>query len=141
MIREAGGGLIAITLDYRLGIFGQLLPLYATNPTENDGSLGFLAGEEVKKKGALNAGIREWFQIHAKQAFMSARGTSRPTSCFPVDTEIRAYFYAIIIYSLNYVHHTDPSLRRRSSESYNLGRVFRWVIRLRAQIVFTELKD
>ena len=66
-----------------------------------DEALGFLAGGQVKQKGALNAGIREWFQIHAKQAFMSARGTSRPTICFPVDTEIRAYFCATIIYSLN----------------------------------------
>ncbi|KAI0782412.1 cephalosporin esterase [Irpex lacteus] len=39
LIREAGGGLIAVTLDYRLGVFG------------------FLPGEQVKRKGALNAGL------------------------------------------------------------------------------------
>ncbi|KAI0085286.1 Alpha/Beta hydrolase protein [Irpex rosettiformis] len=39
LIREAGGGLIAVTLDCRLGVFG------------------FLPGAQVKQKGGLNAGL------------------------------------------------------------------------------------
>ncbi|KAI0085313.1 hypothetical protein BDY19DRAFT_996856 [Irpex rosettiformis] len=39
LIREAGGGLVAVTLDYRLDVFG------------------FLPGAQVKQKGALNAGL------------------------------------------------------------------------------------
>ncbi|KAI0094263.1 cephalosporin esterase [Irpex rosettiformis] len=39
LIREGGGGLVVVTMDYRLGVFG------------------FLAGAEVKRKGALNAGL------------------------------------------------------------------------------------
>jgi len=50
LIREAGGGIVAVESEYRLGIFG------------------FLAGDEVKKHGALNAGlldqnaVLEWIQ-------------------------------------------------------------------------------
>jgi len=39
LVREAGGGIVAVEVEYRLGIFG------------------FLPGAEVKKKGALNAGL------------------------------------------------------------------------------------
>ncbi|KAI0094265.1 cephalosporin esterase [Irpex rosettiformis] len=50
VIIKAGGGLIVVTFDYRLGVFG------------------FLAGAQVKQKGALNAGlldqnaVLEWVQ-------------------------------------------------------------------------------
>ena len=59
LVREAGGGLIAITLDYRLGIFGQSFLRNMLKLANDDEALGFLAGEEVKRKGALNAGIRK----------------------------------------------------------------------------------
>ncbi|KAI0685456.1 cephalosporin esterase [Cytidiella melzeri] len=39
LIAEAGGGIVAVTFDYRLGVFG------------------FLPGSQVKQKGALNAGL------------------------------------------------------------------------------------
>ncbi|EJC97529.1 alpha/beta-hydrolase [Fomitiporia mediterranea MF3/22] len=39
LIREASGGIVAVELEYRLGVFG------------------FLPGSEVKKRGALNAGL------------------------------------------------------------------------------------
>ncbi|KAL5483591.1 hypothetical protein ACEPAI_8823 [Sanghuangporus weigelae] len=39
LVREAGGGVVAVELEYRLGVFG------------------FLPGAEVKKNGALNAGL------------------------------------------------------------------------------------
>ena len=41
LIRGAGGGIIAVTIQYRLGMFG------------------FLAGSVVKERGALNAGLCE----------------------------------------------------------------------------------
>ncbi|PAV17978.1 cephalosporin esterase [Pyrrhoderma noxium] len=50
LIKGAGGGIIAVVIQYRLGLFG------------------FLAGNEVKKKGSLNAGLLdqrfalEWIQ-------------------------------------------------------------------------------
>ena len=40
LITEAGGGLVVVNMEYRLGVFG------------------FLPGQEVKEKGALNAGLR-----------------------------------------------------------------------------------
>jgi cholinesterase len=40
LIRESGGDAIVVVLQYRLGLFG------------------FLAGAEVKSRGALNAGLR-----------------------------------------------------------------------------------
>ena len=40
LVREAGGGIVAVELEYRLGIFG------------------FLPGVEMKKNGVLNAGLR-----------------------------------------------------------------------------------
>jgi carboxylesterase type B len=39
LIREAGGGIVAVVIQYRLGLFG------------------FLAGEKVKEGGALNSGL------------------------------------------------------------------------------------
>ena len=39
LIREAGGGVVAVFIQYRLGVFG------------------FLPGEKVKEGGALNAGL------------------------------------------------------------------------------------
>ena len=43
LVREAGGGVVAAFIQYRLGVFG------------------FLAGEKVKEGGALNAGLCECF--------------------------------------------------------------------------------
>lgn len=40
LIAKAGGGLVFVSMEYRLGAFG------------------FLPGSEVKAKGALNAGLR-----------------------------------------------------------------------------------
>jgi len=39
LLREAGGGVVAVIIQYRLGVFG------------------FLPGEKVKEGGALNAGL------------------------------------------------------------------------------------
>lgn len=39
LVREAGGGVVAVLIQYRLGVFG------------------FLPGEKVKEGGALNAGL------------------------------------------------------------------------------------
>ena len=41
LIKEAGGGIVAVEIEYRLGLFG------------------FLPGSATKAKGALNAGLRE----------------------------------------------------------------------------------
>ena len=41
LVREGGGGVVAVFIQYRLGVFG------------------FLAGEKVKEGGALNAGLCE----------------------------------------------------------------------------------
>ena len=41
LITEAGGGLVVVNMEYRLGVFG------------------FLPGSQVKQNGALNAGLRE----------------------------------------------------------------------------------
>ena len=42
LIREAGGGVVAVVIQYRLGLFG------------------FLAGEKIHEEGALNAGLCEY---------------------------------------------------------------------------------
>ena len=39
LIREAGGGVVAVVIQYRLGLFG------------------FLAGEKIRQEGAVNAGL------------------------------------------------------------------------------------
>jgi carboxylesterase type B len=41
LVREAGGGVVAVLIQYRLGV------------------LGFLPGKQVGDGGALNAGLRE----------------------------------------------------------------------------------
>ena len=51
LITEAGGGLVVVNMEYRLGVFG------------------FLPGTQVKEKGALNAGLREFFA--SSKAFFS----------------------------------------------------------------------
>lgn len=47
LVREAGGGVVAVIIQYRLGVFG------------------FLAGQKVHDDGALNAGLRECLDILA----------------------------------------------------------------------------
>ena len=42
LVREAGGGVVIVIIQYRLGVFG------------------FLPGEKVKEGGALNAGLCEY---------------------------------------------------------------------------------
>lgn len=42
LIREAGGGVVAVIIQYRLG------------------TLGFLAGQQIHDNGALNAGLRKY---------------------------------------------------------------------------------
>ena len=42
-VREAGGGVVAVFIQYRLGVFG------------------FLPGEKVNEGGALNAGLCKYF--------------------------------------------------------------------------------
>ncbi|KAK0211203.1 Alpha/Beta hydrolase protein [Desarmillaria ectypa] len=55
LIRESGGGVVAVVIQYRLGLFG------------------FLAGESVKAHGTLNAGLLDqqfalqWVQKHIAQ--------------------------------------------------------------------------
>ncbi len=41
LVREAGGGVVAVIIQYRLGVFG------------------FLASQQVHDNGVLNAGLRE----------------------------------------------------------------------------------
>jgi hypothetical protein len=45
LIREAGGGIVAVFIQYRLGVFGSYLDR---------------VGEKVKEGGALNAGLCEY---------------------------------------------------------------------------------
>ena len=61
LIREAGGGLVVVTFDYRLGVFGKRSSYSRLCRILSYCSflLGFLAGEQVHRKGALNAGLRE----------------------------------------------------------------------------------
>ena len=58
LINDAGGDVVAVLIQYRLGAFGD----YFLPPKRRLGVylyvLGFLAGNEVKEKGALNAGLR-----------------------------------------------------------------------------------
>lgn len=58
LITEAGGGIVAVELEYRLGIFGGCL-VFPLITFLIDRISGFLSGKEVKDKGALNAGLRE----------------------------------------------------------------------------------
>ena len=48
LVREAGGGVVAVFIQYRLGVFG------------------FLPGEKVKEGGALNAGLCKYFYCGKK---------------------------------------------------------------------------
>lgn len=43
LIREAGGDVVVVIIQYRLGVFG------------------FLSGEATSKYGTLNAGLRKYF--------------------------------------------------------------------------------
>ncbi|KAH8113825.1 cephalosporin esterase [Phellopilus nigrolimitatus] len=57
LVREAGGGIVAIELEYRLGVFG------------------FLPGSEVKENGALNAGLLDQqFALQWVQQFVHLFG-------------------------------------------------------------------
>jgi cholinesterase len=48
LVREAGGGVVAVFIQYRLGLFG------------------FLPGEKVKEGGALNAGLCKYLDCGKK---------------------------------------------------------------------------
>ena len=49
LIREAGGEVVAVIIQYRLGLFG------------------FLPGEKVKEGGALNAGLCKFFLFYKRR--------------------------------------------------------------------------
>ena len=49
LIREAGGGVVAVLIQYRLGLFG------------------FLPGQKVKQGGALNAGLRKYLSSRREE--------------------------------------------------------------------------
>lgn len=59
LISDAKNGVVTVTIQYRLGIFG----MYYTVPSYPQHVLtamsGFLSGSQVKANGALNAGLRE----------------------------------------------------------------------------------
>jgi hypothetical protein len=57
LIREAGGGIVAVTIEYRLGVFGKCMRVYTLSCVLKL-CTGFLAGSTVKRRGALNAGLR-----------------------------------------------------------------------------------
>lgn len=59
LVREAGGGIVVVTLEYRLGIFGERSATVVTS-IDSDSRPGFLAGQQVKQKGALNLGLRKY---------------------------------------------------------------------------------
>ena len=68
LVREAGGGIVAVELEYRLGIFGRQTQSHHSVSFRFECfnvsvSIGFLPGKEVKKKGALNAGLREFIVL------------------------------------------------------------------------------
>lgn len=52
LIREAGGNVVVVVIQYRLGLFG------------------FLAGQDVKDEGVLNAGLCMLPFRYSSQAFV-----------------------------------------------------------------------
>jgi hypothetical protein len=61
VIKEAGGGIVVVNMHYRLGIFGKSYFLISLRCVYDVlFVIGFLAGSEVKAKGALNAGLRRF---------------------------------------------------------------------------------
>ena len=63
LIVESNNGLIVVTIQYRLGLFG------------------FLAGEAVKSGGAPNAGLREFLGMPKRQRGEIALQSIRTTLC------------------------------------------------------------
>ncbi|KAJ7307855.1 Alpha/Beta hydrolase protein [Mycena albidolilacea] len=57
IIRQSDSGVVVVTIQYRLGLFGKLL----LHPGSGDTLTGYIrvAGSAVKKNGALNAGLRK----------------------------------------------------------------------------------
>jgi carboxylesterase type B len=49
LVRESGGEVVAVIIQYRLGLFG------------------FLSGQKVKESGALNAGLREYLESESDE--------------------------------------------------------------------------
>ncbi|KLO13416.1 cephalosporin esterase [Schizopora paradoxa] len=68
LIREAGGGIVAVEVQYRLGLFGTLSLVPHVLLLFIDSIEGFIPGQEIKKNGALNLGLLdqnaalEWVQ-------------------------------------------------------------------------------
>ena len=62
LVNDADGGVVVVEIQYRLGLFGQHDSRFNSNRVSYFIS-GFLAGSQVKDKGALNAGLREFFRI------------------------------------------------------------------------------
>jgi len=58
LINEANGGVVVVTVQYRLGGFGKACStIKYPHSHKMTLSSGFLAGEKVKADGALNAGL------------------------------------------------------------------------------------
>ena len=64
LVNDADGGVVVVEIQYRLGLFGQHDSHFNSNRVSSFIS-GFLAGSQIKDKGALNAGLREFLRIES----------------------------------------------------------------------------
>ena len=83
LINDADGGVVVVEIQYRLALFGEWQShwrkIFVHTPS------GFLAGSEVKEKGVLNAGLREFIRLvprirsHVGYSFFHSRSRIRFT--------------------------------------------------------------
>ncbi|KAK7050015.1 hypothetical protein VNI00_005446 [Paramarasmius palmivorus] len=73
LIKESNNGVVAVFIQYRLGLFG------------------FLAGEKVKQGGVLNAGLCELSNMLFMALFVLIAFSSGPELCTSLGTRTRAF--------------------------------------------------
>jgi hypothetical protein len=66
LVQESNNEVVVVVIQYRLGLFGKLclqyFEFFLLFPQ------GFLAGQQVKEDGALNAGLRTRFIVSSENS-------------------------------------------------------------------------
>ncbi|KAG6836906.1 hypothetical protein H0H93_001493 [Arthromyces matolae] len=120
LIGEANGGVVAVAIQYRLGVYG------------------FLPGNEVKSGGALNAGLRTSLfslSVVCKQLINEQ---------FKVDQEFALQWVQKHVGRTSHLIHVadvleDYPVRWRSSAGHDLGRIRWWELSCSTVLIKTNL--
>ena len=103
LIKEAGGNVVVVVIQYRLGV------------------LGFLSSSQIKANGALNAGLCTPFPLSFRVTLMAF--SSGSTICPQVGATTCGF--SPVRFFIEVLNSVDQQIWRGPNEGYHLGRILR----------------